>query len=135
MKEDILNFEVRFYSQDGQNSPVKDYLVDLNDINPELAKEAMKDIYYLPKHIFLQTKSVKYFKVGTKRFCELRVKHKNNICRFFFILENPNLIIFYGFIKKTQKTEEKDKKLGVKYLKEYEQNPRSISLKSLGSLL
>jgi len=134
MKEDILNFEVRLFSPDGVNSPVLDYLFELNNKNQDLAKQAIKDLFALPEHFYLFT-NIKHFKHGSKKFYELRVRHKNSICRFFFVAENPNLIVVYGFTKKTQKTEEKDIKKGINSLKQYQNSQNSISLKNIGSLL
>ena len=43
-------------------------------------------------------------------------------------MEKPNVIVVYGFTKKTQKTEQRDVKNGVENLKNYLQKPKSISL-------
>lgn len=134
MKADILTFQVRLYSPDGVNSPVMDYLFELFSKNPNLAKEAVKSLYSLPQDFYL-FRNIKHFKHGSKKFYELRVRHKNNICRFFFTVESPNLIVVYGFTKKTQKTEKQDIEKGIDYLKDYEQKPQTISLKDVGTLL
>lgn len=134
MKDYILNFEVRLFSPDGVNSPVLDYLFELKNRNQDLAKQAIKDLFTLLEHFYLFT-NIKHFKHGSKKFYELRVRHKNNICRFFFVVENPNLIVVYGFTKKTQKTEEKDIKKGIDYLEQYQNIQSTISLKNIGSLL
>lgn len=134
MKDDILDFQVKLYSPDGVNSPVLDYLFELNKKNQGLTKQAIKDLYTLPQHFYLFT-NIKHFKQGSKKFYELRVRYKNDICRFFFTLQSPDLIVVYGFTKKTQKTEKKDIKKGINYLEEYEQNHQTIDLKEIGNLL
>jgi phage-related protein len=134
MLEDILNFEVRLFSNDGINSPILDYLYELNRKNQGLAKQAINDLYTLPEHCYLFT-NIKYFKYGSYKFYELRVRFKDDICRFFFTIENPNLCVVYGFTKKTQKTEQKDIEKGIDYLKQYQINRNSIKLKDIGSLI
>jgi len=128
MKDDILNFEVRLFSPDGVNSPVLDYLDDLADISEEAHIKCVDQILNLPSLIFVRHKSVKAFKIKDYSLFELKIQHKNNTFSFFFIMEKPNVIVVYGFTKKTQKTEQKDIKNGTENLKNYLQKPKSISL-------
>ncbi|MEI6728124.1 MAG: type II toxin-antitoxin system RelE/ParE family toxin [bacterium] len=125
---------VKLYSTDGESSPIIDYIKEMSDKNPSLAKQAIKDIYTLPNHLYLNT-NVKAFRVGKIRFQELRVRNKNNICRFFFEIDSPNVVVIYGFTKTTQKTEKKDIKLGIENLKDYRENRITISLEEIGDLL
>jgi|GEM_PF-2095462 len=132
--ENIKNMIVKLYSTDGESSPIIDYIKEMSDKNPSLAKQAIKDIYTLPNHLYLNT-NVKAFRVGKIRFQELRVRNKNNICRFFFEIDSPNVVVIYGFTKTTQKTEKKDIKLGIENLKDYRENRITISLEEIGDLL
>jgi len=134
MKLDILKFEVRLYSPDGVNSPITDYLYDLSRKNIDLTKQAIKDLYSLPQHFYLFT-NIKHFRHGSKKFYELRVRHKSDICRFFFTVVNPNFIVVYGFTKKTQKTEKQDVQKCVDYLDSFNKNSGSIALENIGSLI
>jgi phage-related protein len=127
MKQDILNFDVRFYSENGETSSVLDFLMKLCKSNKNLAKKAVGAIFALPQNLFL-FQNVKHFKVGKYKFYELRVKKENNICRFFFTIENPNLIVIHGFTKKSQKTASKDLETGINNLQNYQNNPKSIAL-------
>jgi phage-related protein len=133
MKKDILSFEILLYSTNGVTSPVIEYLLKLYKKNPELFKKALKELYTLPQHFYLGT-NVKAIKHKSKTFYELRVKQKNNICRFFFTIEKPNFIIVHGFTKKSQKIEKKDLEKGFDHLQSYEQTQQTIKLKDVGDL-
>lgn len=127
MREDILKYKVKFFSSDGQNSNVLDYILELIDKNPDLARKSIHSIRNLPKKHFEFT-DIKHFEVDSIKLYELRVRSKNDICRYFFIIDNPNFITLLGFTKKTQKTEQKQIKLAVKNYQEYIQNKISISI-------
>jgi len=56
-----------------------------------------------------------------KKLWELRLKGKDNIARSIYVLESrKRIIILHTFIKKTQKTPEKDIKIATSRLKEIE---------------
>ena len=131
MKDDILNFEVHLFSPDGVNSPVAEYLVELAEKDLQALYKCTSEIIDLPKLIFSRHKDIKTFKVGSQSFFELKVRYKNNAFRFFFVMEKPNVIIIYGFTKKTQKTEQKDIKKGLQYLGEYKNTKFSIPFKQI----
>jgi len=121
------SFQVRLYSKDGKTSPVEDYLADLLDSNKEFGLEAIAEISKLPEIMYLGfAKKIKPFKQGNFKCLELRIKHKNNICRFFFVIEEPNYIVLYGFTKKTDKTDKKDIAKGESNLQDYLKNKNSI---------
>jgi phage-related protein len=115
------------YSKNGKTSPIEDYLADLLDSNKEFGLQAIAEIGKIPEIMYLgYSQKIKSFKQGAFKCLELRVKHKNNICRFFFIVEEPNYIVLYGFTKKTQKTEKNDIARGENNLKDYLKNKNSI---------
>jgi phage-related protein len=134
MIEDILGFEVKLYSPDGQNSPVVKYIKELLEKNPDLGFKSLEQIPLIPKLMYL-FENIKHFKVGKYKFYELRVREKNNICRFFFTLEKPNFIVFFGFTKQTQKTEKKDIELGLKYYLDFKEKGLTIDLPNLSHLI
>ena len=103
MREDLLNFVVLFYSKDGITSPILDYLQELSIKNEDLAAKAIQSIVDLPLK-FYNFDDIKIIKTGKVNFYELKVKAGSDACRFFFTVEKPNYVIFYGFTKKTQKT-------------------------------
>ena len=126
--EKFQSFQVRLYSKDGETSPVEEYLTDLLDSNKEFGLEAIAEISKLPEIMYLGFgKKIKPFKQGGFKCLELRIKHKNNICRFFFITEEPNYIVLCGFTKKTDKTDKKDILKGENSLQDYLNNKKSIS--------
>jgi len=126
-QNDLQHFQVRLYSKDGKTSPVEKYLADLLDYNKEFGLEAITQISKLPEIMYLGFgKKIKSFKQGSFKCLELRIKHKNNICRFFFVVEEPNYIVLYGFTKKTNKTDKKDIAKGESSLKDYLKNKNSI---------
>jgi phage-related protein len=118
MKEDILDFEVLFYSPDGETSPVLDYITSLLKSNREMSKKAIQSLKRLPLKIY-DGQDIKPFASGKHKFWELRVRGGSNICRFFYIVQNPNVIVLFGFTKKTQKTDTKDIKNGIKCLEDF----------------
>jgi phage-related protein len=128
MREDILDFQVRLYSPDGVNSPVEDYLDELAEINERLWIKCVDQILNLPLLVFTRHKSIKPFEIKNTNLFELKVRHDNNAIRFFFIIERPNVIVLYGFTKKSQKTDKRDIKQGLKNLKQYLQTKKSITL-------
>ena len=125
MYQDILNFSVYLYSYDGVNSDVIEFLNELIDENSVIAKKAISAISNLPYKIYTNT-DIKPMKVENAKFSELRVQSGSNICRFFFSIERPNVIVLYGFTKKTQKTDRKDINNGIKAYKNYLLNKQII---------
>ena len=130
MREDLLDFVVLFYSKDGITSPVLDYLQELVSKNPDLAAKAIQSIIDLGQK-FYSFDDIKIIKTGKINFYELRVKSGSDICRFFFLVEKPSYIVFYGFTKKTQKTDNKDLKQGQKYLIDFLESKTVISISNL----
>ena len=130
MREDLLDFVVLFYSKDGITSPVLDYLQELVSKNPDLAAKAIQSIIDLGQK-FYSFDDIKIIKTGKINFYELRVKSGSDICRFFFLVEKPNYIVFYGFTKKTQKTDNKDLKQGQKYLIDFLESKTVVSVSNL----
>lgn len=130
MREDLLNFVVLFYSKDGVTSPILDYLQELSIRNENLAAKAIQSIIDLSLK-FYNFDDVKIIKSGKNNFYELKVKTGSDACRFFFLVEKPNYIIFYGFTKKTQKTDSKDMKQGQKNLNDFYESQTAINISDL----
>lgn len=130
MREDLLNFVVLFYSKDGVTSPILDYLQELLIKNDDLAAKAIQLIIDLPLK-FYNFDDIKIIKTGKINFYELRVRVGTNISRFFFLVEKPNYVIFYGFTKKTQKTDSKDLKQGQKNLIDFSENQMAVNVTNL----
>jgi phage-related protein len=121
------SFQIRLYSPDGTTSPVEDYIADLLDSNKEFGLDVIAEIGKLPEIMYLgSTKKIKSFKQGDFKCIELRILHKNNLSRLFFVVEEPNFIVLYGFTKKTNKTDKKDIVRGESNLRDYQKNKYSI---------
>jgi phage-related protein len=130
MREDLLNFVVLFYSKDGVTSPILDYLQELSIKNEDLASKAIQSIVDLPLK-FYNFDDIKIIKTGKINFYELKVKAGSDACRFFFLIEKPNYVVFYGFTKKTQKTDSKDLKQGQKNLIDFNENQMAVNVTNL----
>ena len=127
MFKDIVNFEVRLASKDGETSDIQEYLDELIIKNPNMADKALIALNTLPNRILIN-KDIKPIKSEKAKLFELRVQSKNDICRFFFVIERPNVIVLYGFTKKTQKTDKKDINAGIRAFEEYQETKLSIPL-------
>lgn len=125
MFQDIVDFKVRLSSKDGLSSEIVDYLEHLITTNPAMARKAIVNLAKLPLKIYAN-QDIKPIKDAKVKLFELRVESKNDICRFFFVLERPNVIVLYGFTKKTQKTDKKDLNIGFTAFEEYQENKQSI---------
>ncbi len=117
----------KYFSPDGKDSPVFEYLLALLASNLSLGKKALSMLKDLNNLVYLNH-HIEYFRHGKFRCYELRVRHKNDICRFFFIAEEPHFIVFHGFTKKTEKTEERDIAQGIKNLQSYLYSKNAIDL-------
>ena len=117
----------KYFSPDGLDSPVFEYLLELQTSNPLLGKKALSMLKDLNKLVYLN-QHIKPFKQGKFRCSELRVRYKKDICRFFFIANEPHFIVFHGFTKKTEKTEAHDVAQGLKNLQSYLYSKNAIDL-------
>jgi phage-related protein len=126
MFSEIQDFEVRLASNDGITSQIVDYIVELIDTNPLMANKAILNLTQLPFKIYTK-QDVKPIVNNKAKLFELKVQSKNNICRFFFVIERPNVIVLYGFTKKTQKTDKKDLNAGIKAYEDYQDYKKTIS--------
>lgn len=79
----------------------------------------------MPAKIY-SNKDIKPIKTAKHNIKELRVQSGSNICRFFFVIENPSVIVVYGFTKKTQKTDKKEINSGINNLEDYLLNKLTI---------
>ena len=50
------------------------------------------------------------------------------ICRFFYVLDSPSVIVFFGFTKETQKTDKKDVEQGLRNFQNYRDYQRGVSI-------
>ena len=126
MFPEIQTFTIRLASKNGITSQITDYLDELILENPNMAKKAIYSLSNLPMKIYVNS-DIKSIKTNLGKLFELRIQSKSDICRFFFVIENPNVIVLYGFTKKTQKTDTKDINSGVQAYQEYQTSKKSIA--------
>ena len=105
--------EVYFYATDSGNEPVREWL-------KKLPKEDKKTIGY-------DIKTVQYgYPVGMPltrvlkgtNLEEVRCKISNSIARIIFCVEDNTIVLLHAFIKKTQKTPQKELDVAIKRYKE-----------------
>jgi phage-related protein len=121
MNQDILNFAIKVVVDEKGKSKVLEYIDELYLKNPKLAFKSVTNIINLPYKI-LSKSDIKVIKTPAINLFELRIQSGSDICRFFFVIENPNIIVLYGFTKKTQNTDSKDINQGVTQYQEYLSN-------------
>lgn len=119
------SFEVTFFSPDGINSPIIGYLEELSTDNPQMFKKALQNLIKLPV-LHATLTNIKPFKQGKFKCWELRIQSQSNICRFFYQVKEPNIIVIHGFTKKTQKTDSRDINTAINNLDMYNTNPKFI---------
>ncbi|OGK25360.1 hypothetical protein A2954_02225 [Candidatus Roizmanbacteria bacterium RIFCSPLOWO2_01_FULL_37_12] len=100
-----IGHQILYFIYSNKN-PVKDFIDSLD----KKQKSKVFGIFQLVEEygIFSVPQHIKKIK-GTP-FWEIRILGKDNI-RLIFILDKSSLIIFHGFIKKTQKTPQLELKL------------------------
>lgn len=123
--EDQLNFSIVFYSPDGITSPVLDFLQELSEKNLQNAMDCIIDLQNLPT-LNYSGSNVKTIRVGKVNCRYLRVKSASNIFRFYYCIKQPNIIVLYGFMKKSQKIDKRDMSKAEKNLQDFLNNNRTI---------
>lgn len=115
-----MDYEVEFYQKENGDIPVMDFLLSLQ---PKMRAKAFSEIELLKKHgSDLREPYVKPIKGDkNKGLYELRIKFSSDISRiFYFSFEKNTFILLNGFIKKSNKTPEKELEKAIKYKNDYE---------------
>lgn len=114
-KERASALEVYFYATTSGNEPVREWLKDLPREDKKIIGEDIKTVQYgypigMPLTRILH---------GTEGLEEIRCKISDGkIARIVFYVENNVMILLHAFIKKTQKTPQKDLDLAIKRYKD-----------------
>ena len=95
-------FRIVFYQEDSGREPVLDWLKRLDKAERKIIGEDLQTLQYRWP---LGMPLVKFL---SKNLWELRCTLPNRICRIIFIVEEKNIILLHGFIKKTQKTPQRE---------------------------
>lgn len=106
--------EVYFYATDSGNEPVREWLKDLPKEDKKAIGFDIKTVQYgypigMPLTRVLQ---------GTDGLEEIRCKLSNGIARIIFYVEDDTMVLLHAFIKKTQKTPQKELDVAIKRYKD-----------------
>ena len=115
-----MDWEVEYYQKTTGEIPVEDFLLSLP---PKLRAKAYSDIMLLARlgtnirePYSSAIKGDKY-----KGLFELRTKFSSDITRiFYFTFDKNKFVLLHGFVKKTNKTPERELERAVKYKNDYE---------------
>jgi len=113
-------WNIIFYEKEDGATPVQEFL----DALPEKHHaKALRDIDVLEKYgTALTEPHVKHIK---GKLWELRIKSASDISRiFYFVRVENNIVLLHGFVKKTQKTPNREITIASDYLEDYQRrNP------------
>lgn len=114
-KEKVMEFEVIFYDKPDGTEPAKDFIMSLPE---SMNAKFLKILEILQKRGYnLREPFSKPLKDG---IFELRAQVGNDISRvLYFFYVGKKVILTNGFIKKTQKTPQKEIDLALKYKNDY----------------
>jgi len=117
---EILNWEIEYYQKENGEIPVEDFLLSLA---PKLRAKAYSDIMLL-KRLGINIRAPYSAPIQGEKYkglFELRTKFSSDITRIFYFLYDKNkFVLLHGFVKKTNKTPERELERAVKYKEDYE---------------
>lgn len=102
-----------FFETEQENQPCREFLQGLSK---EDRKEVGSDIFSVQNGFPL---GLPLCRKLTDGLWEVRSKITDGICRVIFAVEENEMILLHGFIKKTQKTPPKEIRIAEQRLKEY----------------
>jgi phage-related protein len=115
-----LDWNVEFYQKENGDIPVEDFLLSLS---PKLRAKAYSDILLL-KRLGINIREPYSTAIKGERYrglFELRVKFSSDISRiFYFLYDKDTFILLHGFLKKTDKTPERELEKALEYKLDYE---------------
>ena len=115
-----MNWQVEYYKKENGDIPVEDFLLTLN---PKIRAKAFRQIELLQEHgANLREPYVKAIKVEKyKGMFELRIKFATDISRiFYFTYIDSRFVLLNGFVKKSNKTPQKEFEKALKYRMDFE---------------
>ncbi len=105
MKEKKNNLKVKFFKNEAEKEPLKEWLK--KEISVEDRKKIGKAIKYVECIWPIEMPLVKTIS-GYRGLKEIRVQLKNSRARIFFTILDGYLVLLHGIIKKTKKTPKRD---------------------------
>lgn len=111
-----MEFEIRFYRDSGNNSPIENFILDLGKSNKVLAAKTIQGIKKLRNRAYHREPLSKHLEL---QLWELRIKSGTDILRILYTFKTGRIIILlHVFIKKKQKTPKNEIEVARKRLKE-----------------
>ena len=108
--------KIVFYEKENGEKPVEEFLLSLDN---KMQKKAFGQLNILKEYgRILREPYSKYIKDG---IFELRIQFASDISRiFYFFYIGDKIVLTNGFIKKTQKTPQKEIEKALEYKKDFE---------------
>ena len=109
-------WNIIFYEKEDGTTPIQEFL---DALPVKHHAKALRDIDVLEKYgTTLKGPLVKHIK---GKMWELRIRSASDISRiFYFIPVGNDIVLLHGFVKKTQKTPDKEIETANNYLKDYQ---------------
>ena len=115
-----MDWELEFYQKEDGEIPVEKFLLSLT---PKLRAKAYSEILLLKK-LGINIREPFSTAIKGERYkglFELRVKFSSDNTRiFYFLYEKNTFILLHGFVKKTNKTPERELEKALSYKSDYE---------------
>lgn len=113
-------WKIEFYEKENGEIPVQDFLLS---VDKKMRAKAFKEIDLLEEYgTNLREPYSKAIKSG---IFELRIKVATDISRvFYFFFDGKKIVLTNGFIKKTQKTPEREIEKALQYKADYERRKK-----------
>lgn len=97
-----MEFEIIFYKDNSDKSPIDELLAELLESNKVLLAQTLKGLEKLRNRAYHREPLSKYIEPG---FWELRIRSGTNTLRILYTFaKDQRIILLHGFIKKQQKT-------------------------------
>jgi len=111
-----VEFEILFYKDEKDNSPIEEFLLELGKSNRTLVSQTRRGIEKLRNRAYHREPLSKHLEAG---LWELRIRAGTDILRIIYTFSKGQIIILlHVFIKKKQKTPEGELEIARKRLKE-----------------
>ena len=112
----LPNWQIEFYKNEKGELLAKEFILSIK--NEKLQAKVLRDIELLQNHG--NTINGLYSKFLRDGIFELRTKQSSNIVRvLYFFYVGKKIVLTNGFIKKTNKTPNKEIELAIKYKNNY----------------
>lgn len=111
-----MDFKIIFFKDSSGDSPIEEFLLELNKSNRDLVAQTRRGIEKLRSRVYHREPLSKHLESG---LWELRVKSGSDLLRIFFTFSKGQVIILlHVFVKKQQKTPINELEIARKRLKE-----------------